>query len=229
MDHGGHALDYPFYTATASISAMHQDSSPFNVKPSNAITHVLYLHGFRSSPQSTKARQMAALMAQRYPSVTWWCPQLPPSPQAAAALIAQGTADWPAKHMAVMGSSLGGFYATWVAAQRGCKAVLINPAVFPARDLGKYIGEQNAWHNPDERFYFAPEFVDELRALESPAFQPGPDQLLSLIAKGDEVLDWREMAARYPLAQQELIEGSDHALSDFDTHLHRVLAFLDLA
>jgi predicted esterase YcpF (UPF0227 family) len=144
-------------------------------------------------------------------------------------LIAQGTADWPAQSMAVIGSSLGGFYATWVAAQRGCKAVLINPAVFPARDLAKYIGEQTAWHNPDERFYFAPEFVDELRALESPAFQPGQDQLLALIAKGDEVLDWREMAARYPLAQQELIEGSDHALSDFDTHLPRVLEFLGLA
>ncbi|PIT71981.1 YqiA/YcfP family alpha/beta fold hydrolase [Limnohabitans sp. B9-3] len=208
---------------------MPQDSSPLSTKPSTAVTHLLYLHGFRSSPQSTKARQMAALMAERYPSVVWLCPQLPPSPQAAAALIAQGTANWPAQTMAVMGSSLGGFYATWAAAQRGCKAVLINPAVFPARDLAKYIGEQTAWHNPDERFYFAPEFVDELRALESPAFQPGPDQLLALIAKGDEVLDWREMVARYPHAQHELIEDSDHALSDFETHLPRVLAFLDLA
>lgn len=207
---------------------MPHDSSPLDAKSSMAVTHVLYLHGFRSSPQSTKARQMATLMAERHPSVTWWCPQLPPSPQAAAALIAQGTADWPAQTMAVMGSSLGGFYATWVAAQRGCKAVLINPAVFPARDLAKYIGEQTAWHDPEETFYFAPEFVDELRTLERPAFQPGPDQLLALIAKGDEVLDWREMSARYANAQQVLIEGGDHALTDFDTHLSRVLAFLDL-
>jgi predicted esterase YcpF (UPF0227 family) len=208
---------------------MPHDSSLLNAKSSMAVTHVLYLHGFRSSPQSTKARQMAALMAERYPSVTWWCPQLPPSPQAAADLIAQGTADWPVQHMAVMGSSLGGYYATWVAAQRGCKAVLINPAVRPARDLAKYIGEQTAWHNPEEHFYFAPEFVDELRALESPNFQPSPDQLLALIAKGDEVLDWREMTARYAHAQQVLIEGSDHALSDFDTYIPQVLAFLGLA
>ncbi len=208
---------------------MPQDLSPLNTKPSWAVTHLLYLHGFRSSPQSTKARHMAALMAERYPTVTWWCPQLPPSPKAAAALIAQGTADWPAQTMAVMGSSLGGFYATWLATQRGCKAVLINPAVFPARDLAKYIGEQTAWHNPDERFYFAPEFVDELRVLESPAFQPGPDQLLALMAKGDEVLDWREMSARYANAQQVLLEGGDHALPDFDTQLPRVLAFLGLA
>jgi predicted esterase YcpF (UPF0227 family) len=208
---------------------MPHDLSLLNGKPSAAVTHVLYLHGFRSSPQSTKARQMAALMAERYPTVTWWCPQLPPSPQAAAALIAQGTADWPAQTMAVMGSSLGGYYATWVAAQRDCKAVLINPAVFPARDLAKYIGEQTAWHDPEETFYFAPEFVDELRTLESPAFQPGPNQLLALIAKGDEVLDWREMAARYANAQQVLIEGSDHALSDFDAYIPRVLAFLGLS
>jgi predicted esterase YcpF (UPF0227 family) len=208
---------------------MPHDSSPLDAKSSMAVTHVLYLHGFRSSPQSTKARQMATLMAERHPSVTWWCPQLPPSPQAAAALIAQGTADWPAQTMAVMGSSLGGYYATWVAAQRGCKAVLINPAVFPARDLAKYIGEQTAWHDPEETFYFAPEFVDELRTLESPVFQPGPNQLLALIAKGDEVLDWREMSARYANAQQVLIEGGDHALSDFDAYIPRVLAFLGLS
>jgi uncharacterized protein len=208
---------------------MPQESAFTQPAPHRATTHVLYLHGFRSSPQSTKARQMATLMAERYPSVTWWCPQLPPSPQAAAALIDQGTSDWPAQTMVVMGSSLGGFYATWLAAQRGCQAVLINPAVFPARDLSNFIGEQTAWHNPEERFFFAPEFVDQLRTLERPAFQPGPNQLLALIAKGDEVLDWREMSARYAVSKPLLLEGGDHALSDFDTHLPRVLAFLGLA
>ena len=96
-------------------------------------THLLYLHGFRSSPQSAKARQMAARVAADHPGVTWWCPQLPPSPAEAAALIERGTADWPAERMAVVGSSLGGFYATWMAERTGCKAVLLNPAVDPAR------------------------------------------------------------------------------------------------
>jgi len=190
-------------------------------------THVLYLHGFRSSPQSNKAQRVASLMAERFPHITWWCPQLPPSPHAAAALIAQGTADWPANCMAVIGSSLGGFYATWLATQRGCKAVLLNPAIDPARDLAKYIGEQTAWHDPAERFYFAPEFVDELHALEVGALQH-PERVWALIAKGDEVLDWREMTARYPGAQQVVLEGGDHALSDFDQHLPQLLAFLDL-
>lgn len=191
-------------------------------------THVLYLHGFRSSPQSTKARQMAAVMAKQYPHITWWCPHLPPSPKAATALITQGTADWPSRRMAVIGSSLGGFYATWLAMQRGgCKAVLLNPAIDPARDLAKYIGEQTAWHDPAERFYFAPEFVDELRALEVGPL-PHPERVWALIAKGDEVLDWREMTARYPDSPQVVMEGGDHAISNFETYLPQVIDFLDL-
>ncbi len=190
-------------------------------------THVLYLHGFRSSPQSTKARQVAALMTTQFAHITWWCPQLPPSPKAAAALIFEGTAQWPSQHMAVMGSSLGGFYATWLAAQRGCKAVLLNPAIDPARDLAKYIGEQTAWHDPAERFFFAPEFVDELRALEVGPL-PLPQLAWALIAKGDEVLDWREMTARYPGSPQVVMEGGDHAISNFEQYLPQALAFLDL-
>ncbi len=194
----------------------------------NTTTHLLYLHGFRSSPQSTKARLMAALMAERFPQVQWWCPQLPPSPQAAAALIAQGTAHWPADTSAVIGSSLGGFYATWIAAQRGWRAVLLNPAVEPARDLSRYIGEQTSWHDPAERFFFAPEFVDELRALAvGPLAQP--ERCMALIAQGDEVLDWREMTARYAGAQQTVLEGGDHALSDFDQYIPQVLTFLGLS
>jgi predicted esterase YcpF (UPF0227 family) len=191
-------------------------------------THLLYLHGFRSSPQSTKARQMATWMAERFAQVQWWCPQLPPSPQAAAALIAQGTAHWPADTSAVIGSSLGGFYATWIAAQRGWRAVLINPAVDPARDLSRYIGEHTSWHDPTERFFFAPEFVEELRAL-TVAQLVHPERFMALIAKGDEVLDWREMTARYAGAQQTVLEGGDHALSDFEQHIPQVLAFLGLS
>jgi len=143
-------------------------------------THLLYLHGFRSSPQSAKARLMAARVAAGHPGVTWWCPQLPPSPRAAAALIERGTADWPAERMAVVGSSLGGFYATWLAGRRGCKS-------------------------------------------------PAPERCLAVIAQGDELLDWREMAARYAGARQIVLAGGDHALSDFEAHVDAVLDFLDLS
>jgi uncharacterized protein len=192
------------------------------------VTHLLYLHGFRSSPQSTKARQVAARVRGRHPDVTWWCPQLPPSPKLAMEMVMQGIARWPAASMAVIGSSLGGFYATCVAQRKDCKAVLLNPAVQPARDLGKYIGEQSTWHNPDEHFLFEPRFVDELRALESGPLAH-PEKIFAIIAKGDEVLDWQEMTARYAGAAIKLLEGGDHALSDFDRHIDDVFAFLDLA
>ena len=188
-------------------------------------THLLYLHGFRSSPQSAKAQLMAQYMAQHHPGVVWYCPQLPPSPREAMEMVAQATAAWPSDTMAVMGSSLGGFYATWVAERRACRAVLVNPAVFPARDLEKYIGSQTQWHAPEEHFYFKPEYVQELQALGCGALQE-PQNYLTFIAKGDEVLDWREMQARYAASQLVLIEGGDHALSDFATHLPRVMAHL---
>jgi len=190
-----------------------------------ALTHLLYLHGFRSSPQSTKALQVAARMRERHPRVAWWCPQLPPSPQAAIDMVMRGVAGWPAASMGVIGSSLGGFYATCVAQATGCRAVLLNPAVDPARDLSRHIGEQTAWHDPGEHFYFAPEYVDELRSLETGALAH-PERFFAVIAKGDEVLDWREMTARYTGAKIKLLEGGDHALSDFNRHIDEVLAFL---
>lgn len=190
-------------------------------------THLLYLHGFRSSPQSAKAKQVAGEVARLHPGVTFWCPQLPPSPREAMAMVAEGVANWPRGAMAVIGSSLGGFYATWVAEQAGCRAVLLNPAVDPARDLAKYIGEQTSWHEPRDRFFFRPDYVDELRALTLGPVRD-PSRYFAVIAKGDEVLDWREMTARYTGARVKLLEGGDHALGDFDAHIGEVLAFCGL-
>jgi hypothetical protein len=191
-------------------------------------THLLYLHGFRSSPQSTKARHVAAWMHAHRPDVVWWCPQLPPSPREAMEQVAQRVAGWPARTSAVIGSSLGGFYATWVAERFGWRAVLLNPAVFPARDLARHIGEQRSWHDPQERFYFRPEYVDELRALDAGPITR-PQRYFAIVAQGDELLDWREMVARYPGATIKLLEGSDHALSDFGAHLGDVIDFVSPA
>lgn len=188
--------------------------------------HLLYLHGFRSSPQSFKAQRMAAWMARHRPEVDWLCPQLPPSPRAAIDLVEAATAAWPADAAAVVGSSLGGFYATVLAERRGWPAVLINPAVEPARDLARHIGETTAWHS-DEKLYFRAEYIDELVALR-PAALTRPERYFAVIAQGDEVLDWREMAARYAGCAQRVLEGGDHALSDFDAHLPAILAFLRL-
>ena len=191
-------------------------------------SHLLYLHGFRSSPLSAKAQRVARHVEQLRAggrSIVWWCPQLPPSPALAMQEVFDGIADWPVDRMAVIGSSLGGFYATVAAAKLGCRAVLLNPAVDPARDLARYIGEIAAWHT-DERFYFRPEYVDELRTM-APGALTRPERYFAVIAKGDEVLDWREMAARYCRARIRLLEGGDHALSDFEDHLGAVFDFID--
>jgi len=203
-------------------------TSSFNVKSPVSrisITHVLYLHGFRSSPQSAKASRLASLFSHTYPDVYWWCPQLPPSPLKASQLILEGTANWPQESTAVIGSSLGGFYATWLAHLYDCKAIVINPAVDPARDLAKYIGEHSVWHDPNERIYFATAYIEELRHLYAGEFKH-PQKIFALIANGDDVLVWREMAGRYPKCPQLLLEGSDHGVSDFELHLPKLMQFL---
>ncbi len=194
----------------------------------SAPSHLLYLHGFRSSPQSTKAKKVAAWVAKHRPDLVWWCPQLPASPAAAMAEVLAAVAAWPQTRMAVIGSSLGGFYATSVAERCACRAVLLNPAVDPARDLAAAVGTTTAWHS-DDPFVFRAEYVDELRAVAPPARLSDLERYFAVIAKGDEVLSWREMVARYAGCTQLVLEGSDHALSDFDDQLPRVLAFLGLA
>jgi predicted esterase YcpF (UPF0227 family) len=193
----------------------------------SAPSHLLYLHGFRSSPQSFKARMLHAWLRTHAPQITWWCPQLPPSPRAAHELMIDGVRDWPVHSMAVLGSSLGGFYATAVAEQLGCPAVVLNPAVNPARDLARHVGPQTAYHDDSVLFQFTHEHVEQARALTPPHITQ-PQRYAAVIAKGDELLDWREMSRRYAGANIKLLEGSDHALSDFEQHLPFVLEFLKL-
>lgn len=196
-------------------------------------THLLYLHGFRSSPQSFKAQRLLGWLRQHHPGLQTWCPALPPSPQAAMALVQQGTRDWPDQGSVVVGSSLGGFYAMAMVHARGWQGVVMNPAVNPARDLAAHIGEQHNFHNPQDHFYFRAAYIDELLALTPPGL-PGPlpaptaRRLLAVIATGDELLDWREMHTRCEGAKIHLIQGSDHALSDFDQHLPVILQHLCL-
>jgi predicted esterase YcpF (UPF0227 family) len=197
-------------------------------------THLLYLHGFRSSPQSMKAQKVAARMQAVHPGVVWWCPQLPPSPREAMDRVLRDIQDWPRDTMAVVGSSLGGFYARWLSLQTGCRAVLLNPAVFPARDLVTYIGEQTAWHDPQANFVVEPTFMDELQQQQddiarlAPRHPATPERQFAIVAKGDEVLDWREMQAFCAGGTTRLLEGGDHAISDFDAHIGDVFHFLGL-
>ncbi len=194
-----------------------------------ALTHLLYLHGFRSSPRSFKAQSLAGVVQQRaaqgLSAPQWACPQLPPSPAAAWQLIEDTVQGWPADTSAVVGSSLGGFYATVVAQRLGWRAAVINPAMAPARDLARYIGEQHTFDDPQDRFFVQPGFMAEFEAL-SPYPITRPARYWALIAQGDEVLDWQEMLGAYGGDRVRLIEGSDHAISDFDLYMPEILQFL---
>ncbi|MDR6586752.1 esterase [Herbaspirillum sp. BH-1] len=188
---------------------------------------ILYLHGFRSSPQSFKARVMGQRMAELGLQDDYHCPQLPASPAAAIALAGALVAGVDPAQLTVVGSSLGGFYATWLAEHLGCRAVLLNPAVKPPRDLESYVGVSTQYHS-DEPFEFKHEYIAELRSLVVPAISR-PQRYLLLAATGDEVLDWREMVAHYPGARQIVIQGSDHGMAEFVDYLDEVLAFCGVA
>ena len=187
---------------------------------------ILYLHGFRSSPKSFKAEKLGQYMAKLGRDDEYICPQLPASPLQAITLLESLMHAQPFNEITLIGSSLGGYYATFLAEKFGCKAILLNPAVKPPRELAKYVGVTTAYHS-DAVFEFKEEYVDELYAY-SIAQITRPERYFLLAATGDEVLDWREMVAHYPAAKQLVILGSDHGMADFTEYLDQVMAFCDV-
>ncbi|MEW6515117.1 MAG: YqiA/YcfP family alpha/beta fold hydrolase [Pseudomonadota bacterium] len=189
---------------------------------------ILYLHGFTSGPQSRKVQALAARMAQRGCADRLIAPQLPASPQAAIALangiIAKVGADRTA--ITLVGSSLGGFYATHLAEIFGLNAVLINPAVVAAIELERYLGPQT-WLYTGEPFEFSRQHIDELRALEVPHLS-NPSRYWLLAEEGDETLDYRQAVARYAGAKQTVLPGGDHSFTRWDDYLDEVLAYAGL-
>ena len=182
---------------------------------------IIYLHGFRSSPLSFKARMIDERLGELGLGARFACPQLPASPARALALVLDEIAPGPGD--VLVGSSLGGFYARCVVERSACRAVLLNPAVHPARDLRAYVGDQTMYHD-GAPFVFESVYIDELAAM-APAGIADPARYFLIAAKGDELLDWREMVAAFPGVRARLIEGSDHGLSDFASYLPEVLEF----
>lgn len=183
---------------------------------------ILYLHGFTSGPQSFKARALGSRMAERGLGERFVCPQLPPSPREAIALaeslVRPGTA--------VVGSSLGGYYATWLAERHGLRAVLVNPAVVAHLSLEQFVGPQRNLYT-GEAFEFTLDHVEELRRLEVPAITR-PERYWLLAETGDEVLDWRQAAARYAGARQTILQGGDHSFTRWADVLDQVIDFAGL-
>jgi uncharacterized protein len=188
---------------------------------------ILYLHGFTSGPQSAKVRTLAARMAERGLSDRLLCPQLCVSPAAAVALavgliekIGSGST------VTLVGSSLGGYYATFLAEKYGLRAVLVNPAVVAALQLERYLGPQT-WLYTGESFEFTRDHIEELRALEVPRLVD-PTRYWLLAEEGDEILDTRQAVARYAGAKQTVLPGGDHSFTRWNDYLDDILSFAGL-
>lgn len=186
---------------------------------------ILYLHGFRSAPASTKARLLRARMADLGLADRFWCGQLPASPRAAIALAEEALAACRGG-ATLVGSSLGGYYATWLAERHGLKAVLVNPAVLAPLSLAPWVGRQTNLYT-GEAFDFTLEHVAELRALEVKTITR-PERYWLLAETGDEVLDYRHAVARYAGARQTVLEGGDHSFTRWADYLDPILEFAGL-
>jgi uncharacterized protein len=184
---------------------------------------ILYLHGFRSSPASRKATMLSERMRALGRESEYSCPALPPSPRAAVDLALQRLESLAPSSIALIGSSLGGYYATWLAERLGCRAVLLNPAIAPAHDLEAHLGRQAVYFT-DEEVDFRPEYLAELRQIDTPAITR-PERYFLVAATGDTLIDYRAMTRKYEGARQRVIEGSNHELSDFALHMDEVLDF----
>lgn len=182
---------------------------------------ILYLHGFNSSPQSHKARLLGQYMADRGLASRYACPALPPLASDAVREIEARLQP----QACFVGSSLGGFYATYLAEKHGMKAVLINPAIDPHAGLRAYLGAQRNLHT-GEPYELTEAHLAEWQKLYLPSITPR--RYLLLVETGDEVLDYREAVKRYAGAEQVVVQGGDHSLQSFPQHLDRILEFAGL-
>jgi uncharacterized protein len=190
-------------------------------------TLLVYLHGFRSSPRSSKAvmtgEGIKAISSPENP-MEWYCPQLFASPKKSIDMVEDHIKRSGANRIVVVGSSLGGFYANYLAEKYGCKAIVLNPAVRAARELAPHVGMMTAYDS-DEPFDFRPEYIDELKSLQVDKIS-NPSRYFLIAAQGDELLDWHEMVGFYPGAKHLVLEGSDHGIADYADHLPQVLKFI---
>ena len=188
---------------------------------------IIYLHGFRSGPQSFKAQALGARMAESGLGQQWWCEQLAWAPFDAMAQVSRVIEACAGNKPTLVGSSLGGYYATWLAERFGLRAVVVNPSVLSHITLEPYLGPQQRMYS-DEILELTSAHLEQLRALEVPRLAE-PAHYWLLAETGDEVLDYRQAAARYAGARQTILSGGDHSFTRWPDYLDAVIAFAGLA
>ena len=190
---------------------------------------LVYLHGFNSSPRTVKGRKLAAAAAALADPPRVHLPALHDRPATAM----RDVCVWVDANVAELasltfiGSSLGGYYATWLAEKYGCRAVVINPAVRPADTLETYAGPQRNLHT-DETWELTDQHYVELAAL-AVAHPTRMDRYFLLMRAGDELLDWRDAVRQYAGAWQYVAGGGDHGWEDIDDEIPSILRFAGIA
>jgi predicted esterase YcpF (UPF0227 family) len=183
---------------------------------------IVYLHGFNSSPASHKAQVLKHYLEGRGLADRYTCPALPDTPAEAIRAIENAIEGRSAGGVTFIGSSLGGFYATWLAEKLGCRAVLINPAITPHVGLEAYLGTQKNLHT-GAPYELTRAHLEGWRRLLVESIDP--ERYLLLLETGDEVLDWREAARKYEGARMVIRQGGDHSLQCFAEMIPRILRF----
>lgn len=189
---------------------------------------LLYIHGFNSSPQSHKASAFRAWLEKNHPAVRHETPYLRPYPVEALSQLETIICSCLAKQerVALVGSSLGGFYAAWLAEKYGLRAVLVNPSVRPFELLSRYIGENKNYHNNDH-YVFEQKHVDELKGFYVSTHKQ-PESLLLMVQTGDEALDFKEATAKYFASRNVIEYGGDHGFQAFERWFEYIMEFLDV-
>jgi len=183
---------------------------------------IVYLHGFNSSPASHKAQVLKRHLEGRGLGDRYACPALPDTPAEAIRAVEDAIAGRRADGVTLIGSSLGGFYATWMAENIDCRAVLINPAITPHIGLEAYLGTQKNLHT-GEPYELTRAHLEGWRRLLIERIDP--ERYLLLLETGDEVLNWREAARKYEGARMVIRQGGDHSLQCFAEMIPRILNF----
>jgi uncharacterized protein len=187
---------------------------------------LIYLHGFRSGPQSQKALSLQQRMDALGIGDQLWAGQLEWGPARAIAQVDDIIAA-SATPPTLIGSSLGGFYATALAERHGLRAVLVNPALAPHRLLSQWLGTQTQIYT-GASFEVVPAQLEELRSLQVEHFADASRYWL-LAETGDEVLDYREAVAYFAGARQTVLAGGDHRFTQWEAYLDAIIAFAGLS
>ena len=185
---------------------------------------LLYLHGFNSSPQSHKAQLIAQYMQQRNCLDLLLSPQIPVVPEEARVFLEQLVEETLKTHsLSFAGSSLGGYYATYLAEKYAATAVLINPSVKPYQTLKAHLGE-NRFYFDDGYWDFNESHIKQLTDMSVEKITQA-DRYFVLLQTGDETLDYREAQLKYKQATCIIEQGGDHSFVGLERYLPQIIQF----